>query len=333
MDAEFRIIQYGLGPVGNEITQHLVEKSKLKIIGAIDIDPAKVGRDIGQLAGLPEPLGVPISKDAEMLLKEKKPDIVILTTTSGLKETLPQIMGILSHGVNVVTTCEELSYPWLTHRQWAGQIDEAAKSANVTVLSTGINPGFLMDFLPLTLTGVCREINKIGIQRVQNAQYRRIPFQKKIGAGLTVPQFYEKVRDKSLRHVGLTESMHMIAHKIGWVLSRTEENIEPVIAEQPVISSTLSVAPGRALGVIQRGHGYRDGVEVISLFFKATIGEPQPYEKIVIDGTPPVNMIINGGINGDIATCSIIANAIPVVINAAPGLKTMADIGTIPFMQ
>jgi 4-hydroxy-tetrahydrodipicolinate reductase len=242
-------------------------------------------------------------------------------------------MEIVSYGKNVVSTCEELMYPWLTNSEIARQVDLAATQRNVSVLSTGVNPGFLMDFLPLVMTGVCRDVEKLTVERIQDAQYRRVPFQEKIGAGLTAQQFEERVREGNLRHVGLTESMHLIAVGIGWDLDRTEDIVEPVIAAQQVETKNRIIEQGRALGVNQVGRGYVGDKEVITLVFRAIIGEPDPRDRVLIQGTPSIDMAIQEGVNGDTATCAIIVNAIPVVIQAQAGLRTMADISPISFFR
>ena len=157
----------------------------------------------------------------------------------------------------------------------------------------------------------------------------RIPFQQKIGAGLTIEHFDEKVKAGLLRHVGLTESMQLIAAGVGWRLDRTDDNVDPVIACDKVTTPDLTIEPGMALGVNQIGRGFVGGEEVITLVFRAAVGEPNPRDRILIQGSPTVDTTIDKGINGDIATCAIVVNAIPTVVGAAPGLRTMADIGLI----
>jgi 4-hydroxy-tetrahydrodipicolinate reductase len=193
------------------------------------------------------------------------------------------------------------------------------------VLGTGVNPG-LMDLLPIALTAICREVKKVTVMRHQDASHRRLPFQQKIGAGLTPEQFAAKVQDGSLRHVGLTESMHMIASRFGWTLDSTEDVIEPVIAAREVRSEEITVRPGLAAGVQQYGRGYVNGEERILLDFRATLGEEEPHDTILIKGTPPLRSTIAGGVNGDVATCAILTNAILIVLTAVSASTLMADI-------
>ncbi len=330
MGRKCRVIQYGMGPIGVKMVEYLARRPACEIVGAVDIDPAKIGRDVGEMAGLAAPLGVKVSGSSAELLRQTQADAVVLTTSSSLAMIKPQILEIVSHGKNVVSSCEELMYPWLTQPELAGEIDEAAKRNGVSVLATGVNPGFLMDFLPLAMTGICVDVSKVTVERIQDAQFRRIPFQKKIGAGLTLAEFEARAQKGVLRHVGLTESLHLIASGLGWKLDKTEDILAPVVAERRITTPGLTVDAGQATGVSQIGRGFMKGQEVISLIFRAAIGEPSPHERITIDGTPKIELRIEGGVNGDVATCAIITNAVPVVVDAPPGLRTMADVRIIP---
>jgi 2,4-diaminopentanoate dehydrogenase len=194
-----------------------------------------------------------------------------------------------------------------------------------------VNPGFLMDALPVYLTSVCQRVDRLRISRFQNAEFRRVPFQKKIGAGLTLEKFEQKRRKGTLRHVGLTESMHFIASSLGWRLDKIEETLSPVVAEGEIKTEHLAILPGMAAGVQQIGRGYRDGQEVITLLFRASVGEPHPEDTIEIKGDPDIKSTIPGGINGDVATCAITLNAAAKIRKARPGLLTMADMPAVGY--
>ena len=213
----------------------------------------------------------------------------------------------------------------------AKEMDEAAKANNVAVLGTGVNPGFLMDSLPIVLTAVSQGVESVRVNRFQDAQYRRIPFQKKIGAGLTLDQFEQKKQDGSLRHVGLTESMQMIADRMGWKLDKTEDIISPVIAEKTIETNAMTIQKGKAMGVNQVGRAYQNGKVKIELIFQAAVGEPESYDEVIIEGTPNIHSRIQGGVNGDIATGAITINSIPRVLEAKPGLRTMTDISPVSY--
>lgn len=327
-----KVVQMGLGPIGNKATRYLLERGNLEIVGAIDLDPAKAGKDVAALAGL-NPIGVTVTSDLGQVLGNKKVDVVLLTTTSTMAGIVDQLTSLIPYGVNIVSSCEELSYPWVTQPRMSRLIDELSKKHGVSVLSNGVNPGFLMDFLPLAMTGVCRTVRQITVERIQDATFRRIPFQKKIGAGCTQAEFQARVKEGTLRHVGLTESLHMIAARLGWKLDRTEDLISPILAKHSVKMGQETIEEDQALGVQQIGRGMVGDKEVITLFFRAAIGEPESRDRIIIDGAPSIDTCIKGGVNGDVATCAVLVNSIPTVINARPGLRTMADIEPVSFFQ
>jgi 4-hydroxy-tetrahydrodipicolinate reductase len=326
-----RVILFGVGSIGSRVMGYLVERGGYEIVGAVDSDPAKLGVDVGEVAGLKKSLGVCIAADPRSLFERVKADVVVLTTQSSLERVQSQILEIVSQGMDIVSTCEELAYPWLTAPDMAQEIDRAAKEHGVSVLGTGVNPGFAMDLLPLVLTGVCQEVRKVTVRRTMDAQVRRLPFQKKIGVGLSLEAFRQRVAEGTLRHVGLTESMHMIASTMEWKLDRIEENIDPVIAEEQVVTEAMTVERGQVLGVHQTGRGYMNEEEVIRLVLRAAVGEQEPQDRVLIEGTPDLDMCVAGGIHGDIATAAIVVNAIPVAIRSAPGLVTMVDVEPVTY--
>jgi hypothetical protein len=321
-----RVVHYGLGPIGAAIVRQVVERRGFQVVGAIDIDPAKVGRDVGEVAEVGRRLGVKVSADAPRTLKTARPDVVVLCTGSSLRTVLPQIDTILNARVPIVSTAEELAYPWRQHRRLATRIDRLARRARVAVLGTGVNPGFVMDALPILLTAVCERVDRIEVDRVQDARVRRLPFQQKIGAGLTPEQFRKQVDAGMVRHVGLAESITMIADTLGWRLDAVTEEIQPKIATEEVASEYLAVDPGYVCGLVQDGVGYRGGRPVIKLHLEAYLGAPESYDAVRIEGMPPLAVKIAGGVHGDVATAAMVVNAIPRVLAAAPGLKTMRDL-------
>ena len=318
-------MHFGLGPIGAAIVKQIAARPGFKIVGGIDIDSAKVGRDLGDVVGLSKRIGVKVSDDAGKAIKAAKPDVVVLCTSSSIKKVLPLIETVLKSKVPIVSTTEELSYPGYTHIRQAQKIHSWAKKAKVAVLATGVNPGFAMDALPIALTAVCERVDRVIVNRIQDARIRRLPFQQKIGAGLTTEQFQKKVDDGSVRHVGFTESIAMIADALGWALDRITDNIEPKLASVTISSEFLAVDPGYVCGIIQDGVGYRKGEPVIRLHMEAYLGAPESYDSVEIEGSPKLSMKMAGGIHGDVATASIVVNSIPKVLDASPGLHTMRD--------
>jgi 2,4-diaminopentanoate dehydrogenase len=325
-----RVVCYGLGPIGLGIARLALTRPSLQIVGAVDVDPEKLGRDLGELLG-GSAIGVQVSADAAATLATTRPEIALHATSSALTAVVPQLLALAEAGANVVSTCEELSFPWTTQPQVAAELDAAARRAGVTLLGTGINPGYAMDALPLTLTAPCAAVRAVRVLRVVDAGQRRGPLQRKVGAGLTPDAFEAGVRDGLIRHVGLPESLHMLATSLGWNLERSEDTIAPVLAKQPIATPYVQVAPGQVAGVRQIARGFAHGREVLQLELQMYVGAPDPQDTVEIDGDPPVRMTIAGGLHGDVATAAIVVNAVPSTIHAAPGLASMAEIPLVHF--
>lgn len=323
MATPIKLLQMGLGPLGRMLTPVLSAKKSLEVVAALDIDPKLTGTDLGDLVD--EGKGIAISGTLDDALAAQ-PDVAVVTTVSELDRLWPQIQPVVEAGIQVVSTCEELSYPWTSNPELSNTIDAAAKSHDVSVLGTGVNPGFLMDFLPSAVTAACRRIDTVLVERIQDASSRRLPFRQKIGAGLTAEEFAERTKTGKIRHVGLTESAHFIAAKLGWVLDRTEDIVEPVITDVAVEGDGWVVEPGFATGVNQTGRGFIGDHEVITFVFRAAVGQADPRDTVTLKGDPDYVVTIPGGTHGDVATCAIVANAIPSALAALPGLRTMSDV-------
>jgi 4-hydroxy-tetrahydrodipicolinate reductase len=324
------VVCYGLGPIGLGIARLAAGRAGLEIAGAVDVDPHKIGRDLGELLGTGR-LGVAVSGDAAATLAQSRAEVVLHATSSSLAKVADQLRTIAEAGAHVVSTCEELSYPWTAQPQLAAELDVVARRAGVTLLGTGVNPGYAMDALPLMLTAPCAAVRAIRVLRVVDAARRRGPLQRKVGAGLTPEAFAARVREGTVRHVGLPESLHMLATRLGWRLERMDDAIDAVLAEQPIVTDVVQVAPGQVAGVRQVARGFVAGHEVLSLELQMYVGAPDPQDTVEIDGDPPVRMTIAGGLHGDIATAALVVNAIPSVIRAAPGLASMAEVPLVHY--
>jgi hypothetical protein len=296
-------------------------------VGAVDTDPAKIGKDLGTFCEI-APLDVPIVGSLDEAIRGKSAQVAVVTTVSRLATFESQLAPFVRAKLPVVSTCEELSFPWRTQPQLAQKIDRLCRDSGIACVGTGVNPGFLMDYLPTVLTGLCQKVTGVRVWRIQDASVRRIPFQQKIGAGLTVKEFEAKRQAGTLRHVGLPESVDFIAGRLGWPLDRITESIEPVLAEQEVKSGYKPIAKGMARGVFQVGRGFRGSEELITLTFRAAVGEPESYEEVRIEGEPTFSSRIAGGINGDLATCAVTLNVVRAILEVSPGLKTMAELPT-----
>lgn len=314
--------------MGRRVMAALLKKESFSVVGAIDIDPELVGKDFGSLMENRENLGIPIQNDPIALFSAVEADAVVLTTISHLKDVFPQIVQCLQAGLNVISTCEELSYPWKREPELAQKIDSLAKDKGVTVVGTGINPGFLMDTLPLILTAPCLEVESITVTRMMDSSKRRLPFQRKIGTGLSLDVFRNKIDNKIITgHVGLLESIHMIADGLGWELDDAVElPPEPVLADREVETGLGTVKPGDALGLRSTAYATMGGKKVIALEFNANAGVEEEYDEVVIDGAPNVRERIIGGIHGDIGTVAVTINTIPRAVQSKPGLVLMKDL-------
>jgi 4-hydroxy-tetrahydrodipicolinate reductase len=325
---KIRVVQYGVGPIGASIVRLMRTKQALEIVGAIDNDPAKVGRDLAELAeAAGAPWGVLVSNDAAKVL-ERPADIVVHSTSSLLPDVMDQLLECLDAGSCVVSTCEELAYPFRKYPELARKLDAAAKDNGVSLVGTGVNPGFVMDKLVLTLAAVAQRVEHASAVRIVDASNRRLPLQKKIGAGLTVAEFREQVAAGAVKHHGLPESVAMVADGLGLAIDEITETIEPAVAAEPVKTEFLEVAPGQAAGVHQIARGLAGGEEKIYMELKMYVGAKQSSDTIRLRGEPDIQLAIPGGIHGDIATAAVVVNVIPVILAAPAGLSTARD---IPF--
>lgn len=326
MSDKLRTVHIGLGHMGSEIVRLVHRRSDMEIVGAVDVAPDKVGADLGKVVGLDHPLGIPVAGSIEDVLSATQADIAVQATGSHLPRVYPQLVELIERGLNVVSTCEELAYPAWQHSELAEELDRLASAHEVTVLGTGVNPGFVMDRLPIALTGVCQEVKSVRVMRVVDAARRRLPLQQKAGAGLTVAEFRARVQAKAIQHVGLPESVALIAEALGWKLDEIQESIEPVVADRPLSSDFIRVEPGQVAGLHQRARGLVEGREAITLDLWMVLRADEPRDEVWIEAVPPIHMVIPGGTHGDRATVGVVVNSIPQVVAASPGLKTILDL-------
>ena len=334
MSDKIRTIHYGLGPIGCHIARVAATRNGIQIVGGVDIDPAKTGQDLGKVCGMNRLLGIPVDRTLEAALNRigadrTGADAVVHSTGSHIAQVMDQLKSLIAAGLDVVSTCEELSYPWANHPNEAAAIDAMATERGVGVLGTGVNPGFVMDTLALVLSGICQDVTAVRICQVVDTSKRRVQLQRKTGAGATLNEFRRRVAAGTLRHVGLPESLQMVAAGLGWRLDKVQDLIEPVIAEHVVSSEYIAVGPGQVAGVRQTARGLVGGREVISLELRMELGASESYDTIHLEGTPVVDLHISGGIHGDLATAAIVVNAIPRLVEAMPGLRTMMDMPVV----
>ncbi len=314
---------YGLGPIGQQIARIAAEREDLRIVGAVDINPALTGKTLSELLGLPGLTAKIVPSLAQLDAPEGA--VALHATGSSLERMSPQFQELLARGFDVISTCEELAYPFFHQRALAEGLAAFALKHDATLVGTGINPGYAMDALPVSLTAPMQKVERVRVERRVAAGLRREPLQRKIGAGLTREQFDAGVKAKTLRHVGLPESVAAIAGALRWKLDRLDEQIQPVISGQQLKTQYLTVEPGQVAGVHQVARGFVGDQERITLELTMSVDVPASVDKTFLTGTPNLTMTLEG-IHGDIATAAIAVNAVASVRSARPGLLTMAEL-------
>ncbi|ABW01846.1 dihydrodipicolinate reductase [Caldivirga maquilingensis] len=319
-----RVVVYGLGPIGQLITRVALERG-MEIAGVIDIDPGKVGRDVGEVLGLGKSIGVKVEGDADKVLSSSKPDIVLHSTGTWLDKVYPQLVKAIKVGADVVSTCETLSWPWYRYPDLAELIDSYAKTHDSTVLGAGVNPGFIFDALPAVLSATLIRLDKISIIRSLNAAERRLSFQRKIGLGMTPSQFKEALsRGEITAHVGFAESILLTAGIIGINLTEVRESQEAVIADKHYETQYFKIEPGQVRGVDGYGVGLINGREVIRVELRACVA-CENFEEVRLEGEPTITWR-SSGTPGDPATAAVVVNLASRVTEAKPGLITLKDL-------
>ncbi|MCK4380630.1 MAG: dihydrodipicolinate reductase [Candidatus Lokiarchaeota archaeon] len=329
MSKPFTIIQVGLGPMGRLIATLLLKRRNIDVKGVIDINPQFIGEKLSKFCDVEDKLELVIESNLEVLLSKEKVDVVIIATSSSLEKVAPLIKQAVNSGVSVISICEELSYPFKLYPKLSEELDVLARSNNVTVVGTGINPGYLMDLLPIVITAPCQNVKSIKVTRMMNSAKRRESFQRKIGTGLSPEEFHQKISQKEITgHVGLTQSIQMIVTALGFQYDEIVEfPSKEVITEKEFITSYGETVPkGYVCGLQSKAIAKKGETEIIILDFVAYAGDHEEYDSIEINGNPSIRQKISGGVHGDVGTAAMVANLIPIVIKAKAGLLTMKDL-------
>ena len=320
-----RVVQYGLGPIGRATARALLDHPRFRLVGAIDRDPAIANVDLGKVLKLGRRLGLRVAADAGGVLRSSSADLVFHTTVSRLADAAPQIEEALAAGLDVVSSTETLAYPWISHPRLARRLDLKARRHGATLHGTGVNPGFAMDVLALALGHVALDVRHVLARRVVDLSRRREALRRKVGAGLSPAAFRRLARNGTLGHVGLLESMQMVAAGLGWRLERCTRRLVPVIARKN-IGGRVPVRRGEAAGQREILRGFRKGREVMRFELIIAMGAEDPRDEVVLRGDPPLILRIVGGTPGDIATVAALLNSAPRVAAAGPGLLTALDL-------
>ncbi len=326
-----RVLQWGLGAMGSGMARLMLDKSGLQIVAAVDSRPEYVGKDLGEVLGLGKTLGVKVAGKPEDVLDKSKVDIAILATTSWISEQMPDLRKVITAGINCISIAEEMSDPDAQSPALGKELDDLAKKHGVTVLGTGVNPGFVLDALVVMLTGGCHSVERIEASRVNDLSPYGPTVIKSQGVGTTPEAFKAGVADGSIvGHVGFPESIHMISDALGLSVDRIEQTREPIISKVYRETPHVKVQPGMVAGCAHIGVGYRGDKEVVRLVHPQQI-HPQLENQdtgdyINIFGKPEIHMSIKPEIAGGIATMGVTVNMIPHVVAATPGMKRMIDL-------
>ncbi len=320
-----RIGIYGFGAIGRIIAKAAIERG-FEVVAAVDIDPNLIGRDIGLAIDLGERLGVEVTNNPTVLADA---DVVIHATGSYLERVFNQIALTIDMGIDTISTCETLAYPYYRYPVLARKLDDIAKARGVTVLGTGINPGFLLDTLAVVLTAPFNRVRKIRAIRSIDAAKRRESFRKKIGVGEDPKVVEERLRRGEITgHVGYAESVLIIADAAGIQPTKVIEEQSIVVAEYDVKSAGITIPKNMNRGIKGYGAAYIGDREIIRIEFYAYVGAEE-YEEITIEGKDYTISWRSTGTPGDMATAAVILNLVEKIKEQKPGLLTMADL--IPF--
>jgi 4-hydroxy-tetrahydrodipicolinate reductase len=313
----------GLGPIGRGIAARAARESAIELVGAVDSDPALEGEDLG--------IGIPVVPSLDALPAGIGADVLLHSTGSFLTETAGQLEAAIDRGWHVVSTCEELAYPYYRHPELAAGLDERARAGGVALLGSGVNPGFVMDKFIVTLMAACERVDSLRVVRELDAATRRGPFQKKIGAGMSADEFEKISAGGRLGHIGLAESAHMLADAMGVARERELQRVlRPVLAEREIVTDHVRVGPGQVAGVHEELEVVAAGETPVRMELDMFVGAPNPRDAVRVRGSQSLDVEIGAGLAGDEGTVAVVISCVPLVASLAPGLRTMLDVPLAP---
>jgi 4-hydroxy-tetrahydrodipicolinate reductase len=315
----------GLGFIGQEIARAAHASPEVRLVGAVDNSPQLIGRRLGELLGDPS-LSITVQGDLDQARGRQRKAVLLHATASRLPQVMQQLLAAIRAGFSVVSTCEELSFPFLKYPDLAQQLEREARKAEVSVLGTGVNPGYVLDRLIATAGQVCGPVRHVSATRVVDARSRREALQRKIGAGLTEEEFMKLANEDQIGHIGLTESAALCALGLGLECDDFEEEIAPLIAEEDIPGGAFPVRKGKVAGIAQTAVGLEGAQERVRLDLNISMGADNPRDQIVIDADPKIEIVVTGGIAGDRATANVVVNAAPRLAAADPGLLTVLEL-------
>lgn len=326
MNRKIKVAQFGLGPIGRNCVGLLAERSNFEIVGGIDIDPSLAGKAVSSVCDLPEIEAGIIYPSFEAMWDEVRPDAILHTAGSRAAVSFAQCRPMLEQGLAVVSSCEELLFPAFRAPEETAEYDELCQATGGRIVGTGVNPGFVLDLLPVCLTGVCRSVTGVYGERVVNASFRRQPLQKKIGSGLAPEVFRSLWQEGKAGHAGFKESLLLIAHALGWKMENLTEELEPVIADHDIKTEFFEVPTGFTCGLHQVVKAETAEGHSIHLDLKMYLDALDPHDMVRLESDPPMEAYLKGGTSGDRATVAAVVNAVPRLLAANPGVRLMTEL-------
>jgi hypothetical protein len=323
-----KVAVWGTGMMGQGLLGFILDRPKdIELVGAIVTNPAKEGKTVGELLG--RDCDVTMTTDFASVLA-KKPDVVCICTQSNLDEITGQVEPTVKAGCNVLCIAERLAYPWASDPAWADRFDALAKEHEVSILGTGVNPGFVLDALIVMWSSICLRVDRIEAQRINDLSPFGPTVMASQGVGTTVAQFEAGIADGTIvGHIGFQESINLIAKALGWKIDEIVETREPIVSTVERSTAHVHVAPGDVCGCRHIGKGYSAGELKIELVHPQQI-HPElegvdTGDYIRIFGDPTVQMVNAPEIPGGKGTYASTGNYIPLMSAAPAGMLTVVD--------
>jgi 4-hydroxy-tetrahydrodipicolinate reductase len=326
MSSKIKVAQFGLGPIGIASLNLLAKKPWVEIVGGIDINPDIIGKSLDEVCSNPSVGTAKVYDSFESLAANTEVDAILHTAGSRATVSFEQCRPMLEKGLVVVSSCEELLYPRLKAPTESEEIEALCQQSGGRILGTGVNPGFVLDVLPVCLSGMCAEVDGVYGERVVDASTRRYPLQKKVGSGMTPETFEQLGQEGKAGHAGFSESLMLIADALGWKMGPITSKLKAVVADHDITTEYFKVQKGLTAGLHQTVAAESEDGKLIHLDLKMYLDAKDPHDTIRLKSNPPIDLTIQGGVAGDTATVAALVNALPRMMNATPGIKLMTEL-------
>ena len=323
-----RVVLCGVGGVGRNLVRVSRERPSIRIVAGYSRNVSLLGRDLGELSDC-EPTGARVVTQTQALATPA--DLLLIATTSFLAEVEPDIHAGIDAGMNVICTAEEMASAWETDPVAAGRIDAHARERGVTVIGAGANPGYIYEVVGLALTGAVWRVDRITVRRVVDLSGFSATVLGRLGIGFEPGEFADNVRDHVIHgHIGFPHTIRTFARRFGIPIEHIGETIEPLVALDAIQTTALLVPTGRSAGLLQRTTGIVNGepwftAEFLGHVDLGSIGL-SPRDAYEIDGLPSVRGVVEPGFNPQLTTTGALANYLPLVVAAPPGLISVTDL-------